>query len=713
MMIFMFSHRTSFLFFLLFALLLQGSVYAQELFPVNQLEAPLKYGPEIAAKLATEEVYEYKSPKGTCIVLKNGFRQSGFVNADEWLAIKDEVDVTGVDIVYSKYPIRNGVYHEIYPLLFNRIKATIEMDPALNSTSIPWQKIWQTHCEDNAQVNELYHGVVIRYERRKKPEEEGNSNSSYTTQNEDPPVSTVVSTTEPLSHNSAAANFILSHPETPDSIKEQAASMTAFEREQLLYDYFRDQKQTTPADASLQNPIVRMKYMYAVESFMQQFPKVDPVVNKVFDRHPEWTDKIVINDWTGSMYGYGSQVLLWHLMHLDSSGISTITLFNDGDNKTTEKKAIGRTGGIYTEKANNADALIELFSEVMRKGGGGDGPENDIEAILKAIEKNENAEIILIADNGACVRDIELAHLIHRPVRVVLCGYKPEEGVNPDFVYLASITGGGIYTIEEDIEQINANFDENGAIRSYDDDRLELSSPQCFDAVFSKAEGRRYSLKSGRFHKKSVRILNASREELTELPEYVFKMTNMQSLNVSNNQLTSLPDELLLLRKLSVLQASNNAITFIPERINQLGFLEYLFLNNNQLQQLPDGLYELDFLKDVDVSNNQLTVLEKFDARVLERLNVSNNQLSELPSLARNRKLIVLNAAHNRLTSFPEKIPLQQLEHLDLSHNQITRLPNDLNAFKQLKSLNLEGNPISETERLRIREALFNVDLTF
>ena len=37
------------------------------------------------------------------------------------------------------------------------------MDPSLNSDTIQWNKILQTHCEDNAQVSTLFHGVVIWY----------------------------------------------------------------------------------------------------------------------------------------------------------------------------------------------------------------------------------------------------------------------------------------------------------------------------------------------------------------------------------------------------------------------------------------------------------------------------------------------------------------------------------------------------------------------
>ena len=103
-----------------------------------------------------------------------------------------------------------------------------------------------------------------------------------------------------------------------------------------------------------------LQFLNQVNLFLQDFPDVEPVIMKVLDRHPEWRNKIVINDWTGSMYSYGAQVVEWHLMNLDSSGISTVTLFNDGDNKSTKKKKIGSTGGIYTEKTSNIEELLML-----------------------------------------------------------------------------------------------------------------------------------------------------------------------------------------------------------------------------------------------------------------------------------------------------------------------------------------------------------------
>lgn len=709
------SIRFSKFLFVVLLIIVALNAQSQKLFDPEHLNHPSKYGATVADKLETEEVYEYKFPKGDRVILKNGFRQSGFVNAEEWLKIKDSVDVLGVDIVYSKYPIRNGTYHEIYPLLFNRIKATIAMDPALNNSSVRWRKIWQTHCENNAQVNQLYHGVVIWYTVRKRPDKTPPitiKEPSKEVKNKLPQTGESGGNT-PKNADSYTVEFILNHPETPDSLKKLVEGKTPFERAQIVRTYFLEEKRKQTGDESLNNPIMRMNYMYAVEGFMSQFPKVESVVDEVLNRHPEWDRKLVVNDWTGSMYGYGSQVLLWHLMHLDSSGITTITLFNDGNNKTTEKKAIGRTGGIYTEKADNAEALIDLFTEVMKKGGGGDGPENDIEAILKVAESDPDAEIVLIADNGACVRDIELADQIGRPVRIILCGYSKEDGVNPDYVYLAHITGGGIYTIEEDIESLSVQLGEDGTITSYDDDRLKLSAPQCFDAVFGRADGRIYSLKKARFNKKKVHVLNAANEGLEDIPGYVYKMNKLQSIDLHGNRLVSIDEDILQLKRLSVLNISKNDITTITDKIDKLGFLEYFYAHQNKLSKLPEGLYELDFLKEVDVSNNQLSEVGKFDSKQLERVQLSHNNLTELPSFNRNRNLIELHASHNQLTEFPEKISLKQLEHLDLSFNQISKLPEDLSVYKELKSLNLKGNPISEEERIRIREALFNVDLTF
>ena len=692
--------------------------FSQERFNPSLLSAPSKNGDAVAQKFVTVEVYEYEKPTENAIILKNGFRKHGFVNAKEWLAIKDSVSVSKVQIVFSKYPIRNGEYKEIYSLLFNRIKATIALDPNLNSEEIIWERVWQTHCENNTQVDQLFHGVVIHYKTAKSSPVIKEINEPVVEEIVTKPPTNTSQTNTPSSSvkeerkMSPVLEYMLNHPTTPDALRETASELTVDEAEALILNYYRSEGASLE-DGPITDPVVQLNYMYELEVFSRQFPESkDTVVGEVLDRHPEWKSKIVINDWTGSMYGYGSQVILWHLMNLENSGISTITLFNDGDNKPTSRKKIGKTKGIYTENTDNPAKLLELFNEVMSKGGGGDGPENDVEAILAALEDAPDAEVILIADNSACVRDISLAKDINRPVRIILCGYNPEVGINPDYVYLAKITGGGIYTMEDDLEQLNAEIDEEGQLNAFSDGRFKLSSPQCFKDVFYASAGREYSLDNARWNKKDVRILEAGNLGLGEIPKHVYKMENMQSLNLEWNALQEIDKSLLKLEKLSELRLNNNRLSTLPSPLTRLRFLEHLYLSTNNFEELPEDIYQLDFLQELHVAFNDLTFIKPFDSRVLRIVDLQSNKLTAFPSLENQESLEELNLADNQITEAPKTLP-KNLTELNLKGNQIERLPDDLSGYQQLKKLNLQGNPITVGERVRIRQALFNVDLTF
>ena len=86
----------------------------------------------------------------------------------------------------------------------------------------------------------------------------------------------------------------------------------------------------------------------------------------------------------------------------------------------------------------------------MNSGYGGDSPENDMEALLKAQKKlGTGSEIILIADNYSEVRDMALISKLTAPVHIILCGY--EGAINEDYLEIAYKTGGSIHTIEQDI----------------------------------------------------------------------------------------------------------------------------------------------------------------------------------------------------------------------------------------------------------------------
>ena len=79
-------------------------------------------------------------------------------------------------------------------------------------------------------------------------------------------------------------------------------------------------------------------------------------------------------------------------------------------------------------------------------------------------------------------------------------------------------------------------------------------------------------------------------DKLTELPEWLGQLTQLQSLNLSSNRLTALPEWLGQLTQLQTLYLSYNQLTALPEWLGQLTQLQSLDLSDNQLTALPEWL---------------------------------------------------------------------------------------------------------------------------
>lgn len=87
------------------------------------------------------------------------------------------------------------------------------------------------------------------------------------------------------------------------------------------------------------------------------------------------------------------------------------------------------------------------------------------------------------------------------------------------------------------------------------------------------------------------------RKPLTEVPESLKQLTQLQQLNLSHNQLTEVPESLRQLTKLQQLDLSDNKIAFLPEWIGNLKQLRTLYLHHNKLRDIPASLSELTYLK--------------------------------------------------------------------------------------------------------------------
>ncbi|PKP21742.1 MAG: hypothetical protein CVU05_06085 [Bacteroidetes bacterium HGW-Bacteroidetes-21] len=711
-----------FTFFFLFSILSPYKLFSQNRFAPEKLKDPGKNGVEISNLISSTEVTEYKPDKSNkhCVFLKAGLRSSSFINISEWTNIKDSVEAYRVDIVYSKYPLRNGVYKEIYPLLFARLRSLFEADPYLNDTSVEFHKILQTNCVNDDQVKNLFHGIVIWY----RLSEESDENESPI-QKQDTLVEVVQekywmalnkTTYQDLENT---IDEIKNSDYFPDSMKVILNERPLDEQSEILQEYLEEQITIEPSTSLFKSSDDELKkYDKEVTQFLTRFRNNDNVIFEVLNRHPEWQNMIVINDWTGSMYGYGAQILHWHLLNFKKSGITSLTLFNDGDGRNDNIKEIGNTQGIHSEKADNIMKLVKLFNLVMLKGSGGDGPENDVEAILKAIETYPDCtNVLLIADHYSCVRDIELADRIKIPVKIIICGYQEGSPMNPDYIYLAKITNGGIYTVEKDIENLEAELGEKGEVVHFTDTRIKMAPFRCHSADIVEHEDSLYAdYDTGTGGKKDIYKLDLTNKNLKRIPGKVTRMEELKTLDLSHNNIQKIPAKIKRLEYLKSLDVSYNKISVIHKNFGKILYLEKLDISHNQLTTIPAIILGMKYLYNLDMSDNQINKIENTNnLKKLEYLDLSNNQLKDFPrSFGLMKKLKVLDLSGNQITTVSRTLTgLTKLKELHLDNNQLTKMPNQITRWRRLKKLSLTGNNFSEEEKVKIKKALPATIITF
>ncbi len=175
----------------------------------------------------------------------------------------------------------------------------------------------------------------------------------------------------------------------------------------------------------------------------------DSTIYSVLTRN-KWDEVMLVIDVTGSMGTYTQQILKWLALETNLKRIKHVVCFNDGDTKKDKTKETGKTGGIYHSEDASLNSITQVMMKAMRNGGGGDAPENDVEALLDGIKTNPNCkEIILIADNWANMRDYSMIADVKKPVRVVICGNY--YGINTQYMDLARVSGGSVHTMENDL----------------------------------------------------------------------------------------------------------------------------------------------------------------------------------------------------------------------------------------------------------------------
>lgn len=200
-----------------------------------------------------------------------------------------------------------------------------------------------------------------------------------------------------------------------------------------------------------------------INSFIERLGGIrDSTVHHVLRQAIIKKNALLVIDWTSSMYQYGLQILQWHVQQGKNSPFIGLVLFNDGNQRPGNEKVPGKTGGVYISDIASQEKLIKLMKTVMNAGTGGDNQENDVEAIIEGLSSYPDAsQVILIADNNACMRDISLVSHVNKPVYAIMCGIL-NGVVNPQYVMLAYETKGGVYT--ESHQHAHINVDANNSV---------------------------------------------------------------------------------------------------------------------------------------------------------------------------------------------------------------------------------------------------------
>ncbi len=193
-----------------------------------------------------------------------------------------------------------------------------------------------------------------------------------------------------------------------------------------------------------------------------------------------------------------------------------------------------------------------------------------------------------------------------------------------------------------------------------------------------------------------LKSLFLSNKNLEEIPEWVFKLKNLETLSLYNNKITKIPEWLSKLVNLKVLLLSNNKITKIPEWVFKLKNLEILSLYNNKITEIPEWISKLEKLKDLSLSDNQIIKIPEwiFKLKKLKDLSLSGNKITKIPEwISKLIKLESLGLSRNQITEIPKWISkLVNLKLLWLSKNKITEVPEWFSKLVKLWFLNLSQN---------------------
>jgi internalin A len=171
----------------------------------------------------------------------------------------------------------------------------------------------------------------------------------------------------------------------------------------------------------------------------------------------------------------------------------------------------------------------------------------------------------------------------------------------------------------------------------------------------------------------SLKCLKFIDAGLSEFPQRVLDLTQLEELNLASNEIRHLSGDIAKLIGLKRLNLSGNPLTDLPEGACELKSLEVLWLPSTKLRRFPP-VDRLPKLTQLSVARG--IHIEHFPAPIL-----------------RSSHLEYLNLGGTGIRTIPNAIErLTNLVDLELGENQLLELPAEIGRLPRLKRLGLHGN---------------------
>lgn len=202
--------------------------------------------------------------------------------------------------------------------------------------------------------------------------------------------------------------------------------------------------------------------------------------------------------------------------------------------------------------------------------------------------------------------------------------------------------------------------------------------------------------------KKKATRLDLGRTGLTELPEELFDLTQLEELIIADEHWSEADQRKIM----SANDGPPNNLQSVNPRIAELENLKHLNIGGSKHEHW--NLNEKDFNPIRELQNLEVLIL-RFNAitranfvvylRKLRHLNLSKNQIGDLPNLSRLLHLTSLRINDNKIEKITGVAPLKNLEILHLRNNNVSdSLP--LNNLEKLTSLDVSDNLIFAASEL-------------